>query len=61
MKSGIFEAQRRENMANSNPRLQIQRMDLKALISWKAIHPFIVRNWRKATRGQFGSVKKCAQ
>jgi len=42
---------------NSNPRLHIQRLDLKALILIKAIQPFSVRNWRKATRGRFGSAK----
>jgi hypothetical protein len=46
---------------NSNPRLQIQRLDLKALISLKAIYPFIVRNWRKATKGSIRVSKKCAQ
>jgi hypothetical protein len=30
-------------------------------ISLKAIHPFIVRNWRKATKGPIRVSKKCAQ
>jgi hypothetical protein len=45
-------------MAGSNPRFQIQRLDLKALISLKAIHPFIVRNWRKATKGSIRVSRK---
>ncbi len=43
------------------PGLQIQRLDLKSLISLKAIHPFIVRNWRKATKGSIRASRKCAQ
>jgi hypothetical protein len=43
------------------PGLQIQHVVLKVLISLKAIHPFIVRNWRKATRGSIRVSKKCAR
>jgi len=61
MKSGIFGLQQRGKLTDSDPRLQIQRLDLKALISLKAIHLFIVRNWRKATKGSIRASRKCAQ
>jgi hypothetical protein len=30
-------------------------------VSLTAIHPFIVRNWRKATKGSIRVSRKCAQ
>jgi len=48
-------------LCDSNPRHQLQHVVLKVLISLKAIHPFIVRNWRKATRGSIRVSKKCAR
>jgi hypothetical protein len=38
-----------------------KRLVLKTSISKKAIHPFIVQNWRKATKGAIRVSKKCAQ
>jgi len=38
-----------------------KRLVLKTSISKKAVLPFIVRNWRKATKGSIRVSKKCAQ
>jgi hypothetical protein len=45
----------------SNPYPHLQRPDLKALILLKAIHPFIARNWRRATRRSIRVRRKCAR